>query len=158
MNKYEAAGISMVRISNRLLTNQTLIRLLKDTSREVLQNGNTYKIEQVLGTNIILEPFVDDSKDQESKVVVRLPQFNRLDDNTNYLLNLIAFDVYCPKGTWGIDANAQRPYLIMKEIDQMFEGYKLNGIGTVTSQGAELVVPYDELAGFSMVYGSIEQN
>jgi len=58
---------------------------------------------------------------------------------TNYTVNAvnpdfkwgrIRFDIACPYEEWLLDEPSLRPYLLMQEVDTMFNGSKLSGIGT----------------------------
>ena len=51
--------------------------------------------------------------------------------NPEFKLSTIIFDIACPYEEWQLNDRSLRPYLIMEEIDNMFNEAKMAGIGTL---------------------------
>jgi len=57
-----------------------------------------------------------------------------------------------------MDDQSLRPYLIMQEIDEMFNGAKMAGIGTLQFYRADPLTLTPWIGGYSMVYKINEFN
>jgi hypothetical protein len=66
-----------------------------------------------------------------SYVVALFSNFTTNIINPEFKLSTIRFDVACPYDEWVLNEHSLRPYLIMQEIDDMFNGAKMAGIGTL---------------------------
>jgi len=52
-------------------------------------------------------------------------------NNSEFKVSSLRFDIACPYDEWILNENSLRPYLIMQEIDNMFNESKMAGIGTL---------------------------
>jgi hypothetical protein len=73
----------------------------------------------------------DDSTEKTSYVVVLFNSFVTNVINPDYKVDTISFDIACPYDEWVLSGSSLRPYLIMQEIDEMFNGAQMAGIGTL---------------------------
>lgn len=120
--RFAVMGENLFKIVNRLIHNQTICRLLKyqdtepfDLSKEDI-NG-----QELLHNQIIIVPKIPDKDGIEcSFIIVVFDNFNINPANADFKTVQIRFDVVCPYSEWIIDAGNLRPYLIMEEIDTMF--------------------------------------
>jgi len=72
--------------------------------------------------------------------------------NPEFKLSSLRFDIACPYDEWVLNENSLRPYLIMQEIDNMFNESKMAGIGTLQFQRATPLVLSPWIGGYSMEY------
>lgn len=75
-----------------------------------------------------------------SYVVAIIASYTQNSANGEFKLATIRFDIACPYDEWVLNEHSLRPYLIMQEIDNMFNGAKLAGIGTLQFIRTESVV------------------
>lgn len=110
-----------------------------------LTEAKTYIIDKRLK----LVPQVPAEEERGAFIVVILDGFN-LSENKQFKVNRIVFDVLCHEDDWLLD-NSLRPYLIMQQIDNIFNNKKLS-IGKVEFDSARSVVLSSTLLGYNMVY------
>jgi len=73
----------------------------------------------------------DDSTEKMSYVTALFSNFVVNQLNPEFKISTIRFDIACPYEEWLLDGRTLRPYLIMEEIDKMFNEAKMQGIGTL---------------------------
>jgi len=89
---------------------------------------DTEKYENVdgvllLNKQIMITPKIwDNSTEKTSYVVALFNSFVKNVMNPEYKIDSISFDVACPYDEWVLNGHSLRPYLIMEEIDKMFNG------------------------------------
>ena len=78
--------------------------------------------------------------------------------NPEFKLSTIIFDIACPYEEWQLNDRSLRPYLIMEEIDNMFNEAKMAGIGTLQFYRADQLTLSPWIGGYSMTYKINEFN
>ena len=78
--------------------------------------------------------------------------------NPDFKVSTIRFDIACPYDEWILDEQSLRPYLIMEEIDKMFNQGKLAGIGNLQFYRADNLTLSPWIGGYSMKYKINEFN
>jgi hypothetical protein len=78
--------------------------------------------------------------------------------NPDFKLSTIRFVVACPYDEWISNDHSLRPYLIMEEIDQMFNKAELKGIGKLQFVRADILTLSSQIGGYSMEYRIHEFN
>jgi hypothetical protein len=73
----------------------------------------------------------DEDTEKVSYIVALFNTFTTNIINTDYKVDTISFDIACPYDEWVLNGKSLRPYLIMQEIDEMFNGAQMSGIGTL---------------------------
>ncbi len=68
---------------------------------------------------------------------------------------MIEFDIICHMDQWHMKDFELRPYKIAAEIDSMFNGKHLTGIGELQFIGANQMILTDEFAGLCVMYQAI---
>lgn len=154
--RFASAGTNLFMIINKLSRSQPLCRLLKYGSRTPFEeNEKQPDIDgiELINNNLLLVPKPSDSiMLQESFVVVTLDDFYLNEANNEFKISSIKFDILCPYDDWVLEETSLRPLLIMEEIDQMFNGAKLQSIGTLKFVDSHRLTVSWELGGYSMVY------
>ena len=154
-------GTNTFNIANKLMTNQRLCRLLKYQVRDPFDENKYEPVDGVdlLNKQILIVPKIwDESTEKTSYVVALFSNFTTNIINPEFKLSTIRFDVACPYDEWVLNEHSLRPYLIMQEIDDMFNGARMAGIGTLQFVRAEAIVLTSQIGGYSMLYQINEFN
>lgn len=159
--RFSVMGTNTFNIANKLMTNQRLCRLLKYQVRDPFDENKYEPVDGVdlLNKQILIVPKIwDESTEKTSYVVALFSNFTTNIINPEFKLSTIRFDVACPYDEWVLNEHSLRPYLIMQEIDDMFNGAKMAGIGTLQFVRAEAIVLTSQIGGYSMLYQINEFN
>ena len=154
-SSFDATGKDLYKIMEKMLANQSLLKLLKYSTADALTNKKDLTEEEkseLINKNIKVVPELTIPEEQGSYVIVGFDGFVTNENNPEFRDNVITFDVLCYMDTWIMDDYMLRPYKIMHEIDAMFNKSKLNGIGKVDFVSANSLILSADLAGFTMVY------
>ena len=125
--RFAIMGDNLFKIANRLITNQDLCRLLKYQDPDPLVKDEKHPDVNgidLLHKQIVLIPKYPEDGIEYSYVLAVFDNFTINPNNTDFKLTRIRFDVVCPYTEWIINENTLRPYLIMAEIDDMFNQAK----------------------------------
>lgn len=155
--KFEVVGQNLVTIAHMLLTNQNVCKLLKYTSKNPLLEPDMVDTTELMGNNIRLVPKMPDELGiKGSFIIVLLDSFERDPTNLETKLVELRFDIFCPMDEWLINAVSLRPFLIMTEVQEMFDDLQIKGIGKLHFIGAERIVGSDIYAGYTMRFNNHE--
>lgn len=153
-------GDNTFKILNKLVNNQKICRLLKYQVRDPFSD----KYEDVDGVDLLNRQILavpkvfDASTEKMSYIVAVFDNFVVNQFNPEFKISTVRFDVACPYDEWVLDENSLRPYLIMQEIDNMFNQAKLSGIGNLQFHRADMLTLSPQIGGFSMEYKINEFN
>ena len=158
--RFAVMGDNTFKILNKLVNNQRICRLLKYQVRDPFSD----KYEDVdgielLNKQILAVPKVfDASTEKMAYIVAVFDNFVVNQFNPDFKISTVRFDIACPYDEWVLDENSLRPYLIMQEIDNMFNQGKLAGIGNLQFYRADMLTLSPQIGGFSMEYKINEFN
>ena len=158
--RFSVMGENAFNIANKLMQNQRLCRLLKYQVRDPFSperpdiDGVSLLNKQIM----IMPKIFDESTEKTSYVVAMFSNFITNALNPDFKLSTIRFDIACPYDEWVLNDRSLRPYLIMQEIDNMFNGAQMAGIGTLQFVRAESIVLTPQIGGYSMLYQINEFN
>ena len=153
-------GDNTFKILNKLVNNQKICRLLKYQVRDPFSD----KYEDVDGVDLLNRQILavpkvfDASTEKMSYIVAVFDNFVVNQFNPDFKISTVRFDIACPYDEWLLDENSLRPYLIMQEIDNMFNQVKLAGIGNLQFHRADMLTLSPQIGGFSMEYKINEFN
>ena len=159
--RFAVMGENAFNIANKLMRNQRLCRLLKYPVRDPFDEKKYKNVDgiELLNKQIMIMPKIfDDSTEKTSYIVAMFSNFVTNALNPDFKLSTVRFDVACPYDEWVMDEQSLRPYLMMQEIDDMFNGAKMSGIGTLQFVRAESIVLTPQIGGYSMLYQINEFN
>lgn len=159
--RFAVMGTNTFNIANKLMSNQRLCRLLKYSVRDPFDREKYPDVDGVnlLNKQIMIVPKIfDDSTEKTSYIVAIFSNFVTNTLNPDFKLSTVRFDVACPYDEWVLDDKSLRPYLMMQEIDNMFNGAQMAGIGTLHFVRAESIVLTPQIGGYSMLYQINEFN
>ena len=159
--RFAVLGTNTFNIANKLMSNQRLCRLLKYQVRDPFNEEKYKDVDGVnlLNKQIMIVPKIwDESTEKTSYVVALFSNYTTNIINSDFKLATIRFDIACPYDEWVLDEHSLRPYLMMQEIDDMFNGARMAGIGTLQFVRAEAIVLTSQIGGYSMLYQINEFN
>ena len=143
-------------IVGAMIKNERLKRLLHYTSRDALDRKNLTEDEtlELFGKNIKIVPKLTVDKSVLNYIIVSFDNFTP-SGNPEFRDNIIEFDIICHFDQWHLKDFALRPYKIAAEIDSMFNGKHLTGIGELNFLGANQMILTDEFAGLCLMYQAV---
>ena len=159
--RFEVMGEDIFKIVNKIQTNQKLLKLLKFTDSDPLKHKDLSQdeIDEMLHKNLLIIPKLpDEDQDKNCYIVVILDKYVVDPVNPDFKSVVIRFDVICPLDKWVINSSTLRPYLILNELDKMFNEQKLAGIGNLSFINADRLVVSPYLGGYTVNYGHFEFN
>ena len=143
-------------IVDKMFKNERLKRLLYYTTKDALNKPNITEDQmlEMFGKNIKTVPklYVDGSV--LNYIIISFDNFTP-SSNPEFRDNIIEFDIICHFDQWQLQDFALRPYKIAAEIDSMFNGKHLTGIGEVEFLGANQMILTDEYAGLCLMYRAV---
>ena len=144
-------------ITNEIMKCDRIKRLLFYTTPDALDRPNlTPEQEQTLfPTNIKTVPklYVDGSV--LNYIIINFDNFIPNATNPEFRDNIIEFDIVCHFDQWQLKDSKLRPYRIAAELDEMFDGRHLSGIGKTEFAGATQIILTDEYAGLCLMYRTV---
>ncbi len=144
-------------ITKQLLSNPRLKRLLYYTTKDALNRPNLTDEQSIelFGKNIknIPKLYVDGSV--LNYIIIGFDNFVPNATNPEFRDNIIEFDIICHYDQWALDDFQLRPYRIAAEIDSMFDGKHLTGIGETEFLGANQIILTDEYAGLCLMFRAV---
>lgn len=143
-------------IVNAILKNERLKRLLHYTTRDALTRKNLTEDEslELFGKNIKLVPKLIVDNSVLNYLIISFDNFTP-SGNPEFRDNIIEFDIICHFDQWQLQDFALRPYKIAGEIDSMFNGKHLTGIGELNFLGMNQMILTDEFAGLCLMYSAV---
>ena len=159
--RFSVMGTNAFNIANKLMSNQRLCRLLKYQVRDPFNEKKYPDVDgaDLINKQILIVPKIfDDSTEKMSYVTAVFSNFVVNQFNPEFKLSTIIFDIACPYEEWLLDEKSLRPYLIMEEIDNMFNEAKMAGIGTLQFYRADQLTLSPWIGGYSMTYKINEFN
>ena len=144
-------------ITNKILKNERLKRLLYYTTKDALDRPNITEDAslELFGKNIKNIPKLQFNKEVLNYINIHFDGFVPNDKNPAFRDNIIVFNIVCHYDQWNLKGFSLRPYKIAAEIDSMFNNQRLTGIGTLEFLGMNQKVYNDEFAGLNMIFLAI---
>ena len=144
-------------IVDRIMKNDRLKKMLYYTTRDCLDKPKLTDDEtiEMFGKQIKIVPklYVDGSV--LNYMIISFDNFSPNVNNPEFRDNIIEFDIICHFDQWHMKDFELRPYKIAAELDSMFSGQKLTGIGKLEFLGANQMILTDEYAGLCVMYQAI---
>ena len=143
-------------IVDKMFKNERLKRLLHYTTKDALDRKNLTEDETLalFGKNIKIIPKLTVDKDVLNYIVISFDNFMPT-NNPEFKDNIIEFDIVCHYEQWHLKDFSLRPYKIAGEIDAMFNGKHLTGIGELEFIGANQIVLNNEFSGLCLLYRAV---
>lgn len=143
-------------ITDKILKNNNLKKLLFYNTRDALDQPKLTEDESLglFGENIRIVPKLPIDYKVKNYLFIKFDNFFET-YNPEFRENLIEFDIFCNYECWQLKDFQLRPYRIMAELDTIFAGQYLTGIGQLEFVSATFVPVDDILGGFCLTYRAI---
>ena len=144
-------------ITDKVLSCDRLKKLLYYTTEDALDKPNL-TIEQsnmLFGKNIKIVPKLTVDGSVLNYIMINFDNFSTNATNPEFRDNIIEFDIICHFDQWQLQDFALRPYKIAGEIDSMFNGKHLTGIGKLEFLGGNQIILTNEFAGLCLMYQAV---
>lgn len=153
-------GDNLFKILNKVVQNQKVCRLLK------YQNSSPLSSElpdvngiDLLNKQIVIVPKVPENDDKEcSFIIIVFDKYIVNPNNGDYKLSTLRFEIVCPYEEWLLDENTLRPYMLMQEIDTMFNEARIEGVGKLQFSHCVPLTLSPQMGGYTMYYNINEFN
>ena len=144
-------------IVNTMLKNERLKKMLHYTTKDCLNKSNLTEDEslELFGKNIKIIPKLAIDGSVLNYIIISFDNFTPNGTNPEFRDNIIEFDIICHFDQWHMKDFELRPYKIAAELDTMFDGKHLTGIGDLQFMGANQMILNDEFAGLCVMYSAI---
>ena len=163
--RFAIMGENTFLIANKIMKNQRICRLLKYQTKNPFaleENGKPQPdvdgIELINKQILIVPKIYDDSIKKMSYITAIFDGFVVNQLNPEFKVSTVRFDIACPYDEWILNDSSLRPYLIMEELDNMFNEGKLKGIGNLQFYRADNLTLSPWIGGYSMRYKINEFN
>lgn len=159
--RFAVMGKNTFLIASRIMNNTTICRLLKYQTRDALNEKKYPNVDggELIHKQILIVPKIyDNSTEKMSYVTAIFNDFVINQINPDFKTSTIRFDIACPYDEWMLDEQSLRPYLIMEEIDKLFNEQELAGIGKLHFWRADPLTLTSWIGGYSMRYKINEFN
>ena len=159
--RFAVMGQNLFKILNRLSHNQKICRLLKYQDATPLKEDDKHTDVNgvtLLNKQLLYVPKYPEDGLECSYVMAVFNHFSINPINPDFKLTTIRFEIVCPYTEWIIEENNLRPYLIMQEIDDMFNQASLSGLGKLQFLKSEPLTLSPQMGGYTMEYQINEFN
>lgn len=142
-------------IIKRLLNNERLKKLLYYNSADALSKPalTAEQERELIEKHIKIVPKLQIDTSIYNYIVISFDNFFP-SDNPEFRDNSIIFDIICNFDTWSLADFQLRPYKIAGELDYLFNGQRLTGIGTLEFLTANQININEDYGILSLVYGA----
>lgn len=152
--RFAVMGENLYKIINKITTNQRICRLLK------YQNSNPFDptLPDIDGLSLLNENFIIVPKYPEidnierSYITIIFDKYIINPQNPDFKYSTVRFEVVCPYSEWIVDEGNLRPYLLMQEIDSLFNQAKLSGLGNLQFVQCVPLTLSPQMGGYTMYY------
>lgn len=158
--RFAVMGENLFKVLDKLVNNQTICRLLKyQTTNPLSKELPDVDGIDLLNKQLIIVPKIPENDDIEcSFIIVVFDKYIVNPSNDDFKLSTLRFEVVCPYEEWLIDEDNLRPYLLMQEIDGMFNQAKLSGIGKLQFSHCVPLTLSPQMGGYTLYYTINEFN
>ena len=143
-------------ITTWMMKDDNLCKILYYTDRDALSRPALTERQKagMIGNQIKIVPKIYVDGSVLSYIIISMDNFTP-SSNPEFRDNIITFDIICHFDQWHLQDFELRPYRIAAEIDSMFNGKRLTGIGRLQFLGASQIILNDEFAGLTLMYQAI---
>ena len=165
--RFAVMGKNTFLIANKLMSDQTICRLLKYQTKSPLleqdpitgkEQPNVDGVDLINKQILIIPKIYDDSTEKMSYITAIFDNYVVNQINPEFKVATIRFDIACPYDEWLLNDQSLRPYLIMQKVDELFNEQKLSGIGNLQFWRADALTLSPWIGGYSMRYNINEFN
>lgn len=148
-------GENLIKIVNRLMSNDNLVNLLYYNDKDPLNHENLTqeeKSQKVFEKLIKIIPRVGPKETANSIIALRVTRANRLDSNVEFKRVRVEIEVFVPLTQWIIKGTNLRPFAILGEIQKSLDGKTINGLGKMVGGDFQLNFLTEEIGCYEQVF------
>ena len=144
-------------IVDKILADTRLKKLLYYPSKDALTKPALTEDQSIalFGKQIKIVPKLYVDSEVFAYLIISFDNFLTNVTNPQFRDNVLEVDVICHFDQWQLKDFQLRPYRIAAELDSMFNGKHLTGIGELEFLGANQIILTDEYAGLCLLYQAI---
>jgi hypothetical protein len=147
----EQLSENIEKIAMYLLSNENVRKLIGNMSDDPLSES-TPDVEYIFQNCVDFLPLFKKNNNMLNRINIVVTDVTNYDEvQTDYLDVGIRVDFLLPTDKWKIPSHI-RPLLLMSEIQKSLGGYKIADLGSLVFDIAELIIPNDDQAGYSILY------
>ena len=148
-------GENLQKIVNRLMANDTLVKLLYYNDMDPLSKENLtdeQKRTKIFNKLIKIVPKVTQQETTQSIVAIRVTNGMKIGSNKEFKNLKIGIEVFVPWDQWIFKNTNLRPFAILGEIQESLQDKTINGLGKIV--GGDFVLSYltDEIGCYEMTF------
>lgn len=146
-------GTNLVKIAQKLTSNQRLLRYLHYTDKNPLTNGKAdVQPSEAMQRNIRVVPLVNEKEDNTESTIVLVYGAGTVQENMEFKNLSLDVLVYVPLAEWTLNDINLRPFLIMSEVEKELKGKRVESLGTITYSGFDLQLVTDVMSCYKMEF------
>lgn len=151
-NNFLAVSKDWAKITDKILSNKKLLKLIYYTSPDALEQNDLTEEQKLslINKNILCYPYIPTTDDVNNYIEILFDNFVPNEENTEYINNTITLTILCNKENWILNNWNMRLYLIANELMNLINGKKLTGIGEVNFIGGTSFIPSDNIFGITL--------
>ena len=134
----EELGPCLRKITNRLLANQNLCKLLSIRTKDPLGAADIADTSTLFSKNIKIIPKLDPVETDESIMIIAVSTGMIDVMNSEYRNIVLTIGIYVPLNQWAIKDENLRPFAIIGEIQKSLDKKDVNGLGRLQVGNFEL--------------------
>lgn len=152
-------GLNLQKIVSRLMTNQTLLKLLYYTDKDPYNHPDLTDQqirEEIYEKLIKVVPRVGPKETAQSLIALRVTR-GIVNGSNNEVRDIeIAIEVFVPLTQWMIKDTNLRPFAIIGEIQESLNNKVINGLGKMKGGDFSINFLTDEISCYEMTFSIIE--
>lgn len=157
-NRFSNLSKNMNNMLMMLCKSEKLAKYLFYGSNNPLKEDRIPTISELLNSHIYPYPFTPETTgDAKSILNVNFDNFRLTRTNPEFKAGVVSFIILCHHSIWSVRGGL-RPFLIMAEIDKMFNQQSVAGIGKLSFKEGNLVWANDKFSGYKVSYEIVDFN
>lgn len=153
---FELVGMQLDIITKKILANDKIVKLLRNTRKDALTSKEPVTQEQrmslIKDKYITLVPYIPKEEEIKSYLIITFDNFTPTPEVDRAMDYILSIDVLCHRDLWMLDGLCPRPYLLLNELKKEFHMAKLDTWGPAKFAGAPALVADDNYMGFSILF------
>lgn len=161
MSKFKELNDYINKVATSLLNNQNICKLLYYTDKDPLAKEDIEDTITLFNNNIFPFNYVPSEDKKTCIISIVLDDFSN-DGGIHFRKGNISFNIICHKDLWQTESGL-RPFLIMEEIDTMFNkvhyknlDYAKIGIGGLVFEDAHALWNSNIYSGYQVTYRTLD--
>lgn len=148
-------GLNLQKIMTRLMSDQTLIKLLYYTGKDPYSEEDLTQEQiknEIYEKHIKVVPRIGSIETAQSLVTIRVVRGTSNDGNDEFRNFQFAIEVFVPLTQWYIKDSNLRPFAIMGEIHKCLNNKTISGLGKMRGGDFQINFMTDEIVSYEMFY------